>query len=73
MREKEREKEHAREHTEGEWAEGQVDSPLSREPDWGSIPGPGYHDLSQRQRLNPLSHPGAPKISMLSVTFAIGF
>ena len=26
----------------------------------GSIPGPWYHDLRRRQRLNPLSHPGAP-------------
>uniref|UniRef100_M3Z3A5 Uncharacterized protein n=1 Tax=Mustela putorius furo TaxID=9669 RepID=M3Z3A5_MUSPF len=25
-----------------------------------SIPGPQDHDLSRRQRLNPLSHPGAP-------------
>ena len=27
---------------------------------WGSIPGPRDPDLSQRQSLNPLSHPGAP-------------
>ena len=27
---------------------------------WGSIPGPRDHDLSQRQTLNQLSHPGAP-------------
>jgi len=26
---------------------------------WGLIPGPGDHDLSQRQTLNCLSHPGA--------------
>jgi len=26
--------------------EGEADFPLSREPDWGSIPGPWDHDLS---------------------------
>jgi len=25
---------------------------------WGSVPGPGDHDLSRRQMLNHLSHPG---------------
>ena len=29
-------------------------------PMWGSILGPWDHDLSRMQRLNPLSHPGAP-------------
>ena len=29
---------------------------------WGSIPGPWGHDPSQRQRLNRLSHPGAPGV-----------
>ena len=29
-------------------------------PMWDSIPGPWDHDLSRRQRLNPLSLPGAP-------------
>ena len=29
---------------------------------WGSIPGPWDHDLSQKQTLNPLIHPGAPEI-----------
>ena len=27
---------------------------------WGSIPRPSDHDLSQRQMLKGLSHPGAP-------------
>ena len=42
--------------------EGEADSPLSREPMWGSIPGPWDHDLSQtlRQTLNQLSNPCAP-------------
>ena len=31
----------------------------------GSIPGPWDHDLSRRQKLNPLSHPGAPTIHHL--------
>jgi len=30
-------------------------------PPPGSIPGSGDHDLSQRQPLNRLSHPGSPK------------
>ena len=45
-----------------EQAEGEADSPLSREPDAGIdglIPGPWDHDLSWRQMLNRLSHPGA--------------
>ena len=29
----------------------------------GSIPGPRDYDLSQRQMLIPLSHPGVPKIT----------
>lgn len=32
--------------------ESQAESPLSSEPDtWGSIPGPGGHDLGQNQEL----------------------
>ena len=31
-------------------------------PRWGSTPGPRDHDLSRRQMLNPLSHPGAPTL-----------
>ena len=45
--------------------EGEVGSPLSREPDAGWITGPEDHDLSQRQMLNCLSHPGAPKNDLL--------
>ena len=32
----------------------------------GLIPGPWDHDLSRRQRLNPLIHPGAPPYTFLS-------
>ena len=38
--------------------EGEADSPLSREPKAGS--GSRDHDLSQKQMLNRLNHPGAP-------------
>ena len=31
---------------------------------WGSIPGPWDHDLSRRQMLNRLSHPGIPRFSL---------
>ena len=34
-------------------AEGEGEAPI-----WDSIPGPWDHDLSQRQMLNQLSHPG---------------
>ena len=37
----------------GRGAEGKGDT-------WGSIPGPRDNDLSQRQTLNQLSHPGTP-------------
>ena len=39
---------------------GEADSPLSREPNelQDSIPGPWDQDLSQRQMLNQLGHPG---------------
>ena len=30
-------------------------------PTWGSIPGPWDHDLSPRQTVNQLSHPGTPQ------------
>ena len=40
--------------------EGEADSPLSKEPEMGLIPGPRDHDLSLRQMLNLLSHSGAP-------------
>uniref|UniRef100_A0A452VL31 SCAN box domain-containing protein n=1 Tax=Ursus maritimus TaxID=29073 RepID=A0A452VL31_URSMA len=42
---------------------GEADSPLSRSPMQDSIPGPWDHDLSRRQTLHRLSHPGAPRNS----------
>ena len=45
----------------GVCTEGEADSPVSRENDAGLDPGLQDHDLSQRQNLNQLSHPGAPK------------
>ena len=41
---------------------GEAGSPQSREPKVGPIPGSRNHHLSQRQTLNPLSHPGVPVI-----------
>ena len=35
---------------------------------WGPFPGPWDHDLSQRQVLNHLSHPGAPACLFLEYT-----
>ena len=40
--------------------EGEADSPLSRMADTGLDSGPWDHDLSRRQMLKGLSHPGAP-------------
>ena len=40
--------------------EGEAGSPLTGSPTWGSIPGPRDHDLNRRQKLNHLSHSGAP-------------
>ena len=51
-----REKAQARGAAEGE---GEAGCPRSRKPDWGPIPGPRDHDLSQRQMLN---HPGTPSL-----------
>ena len=62
----ERASERASEHVcmrEYKWKEGQREKHM---PCWagsqnqGSIPGPWDYDLSQRQKLNQLSHPGAP-------------
>ena len=41
---------------------------MSREPDamWGSIPGPQDHDLSPRQALNRLNHPGIPPLALFA-------
>ena len=41
-----------------DWQGRGADSPLSGEPNWGLIPGPWDPDLSWRQMLNQLSHPG---------------
>ena len=46
---------------EGAKAEGEADFPLSREPHIELYPRTLDHDLSRRQTLNQLSHPGAPK------------
>ena len=40
--------------------EREADSPLSREPATGLVPGPWDHNLSQRQMLHQLNHPRAP-------------
>ena len=41
-------------------AEGEADSPLSRETDVRLDQGLQDHELSPRQKLNGLSHPSAP-------------
>ena len=45
---------------EGAEGEREADSLLNEEPDVGPIAGPQDHDLSGRQMLNQLSHPGVP-------------
>ena len=45
--------------------EGEAGSLLSRALTQGWIPGPQDHDLSRRQPLNGLSHPGATKNKIL--------
>uniref|UniRef100_A0A8C7AK19 Protein SET n=1 Tax=Neovison vison TaxID=452646 RepID=A0A8C7AK19_NEOVI len=47
---------------EGEEREREAGSRQAKSPMRGSIPGHRDHDLSRRQRLNPLSHPGTPRI-----------
>ena len=50
----------------GAEGEGEASSPLSKEPNLGLrglIPGPWDHDLSQREVINWLSHPGVPWIA----------
>ena len=56
-----------REHEQGGGAEreGEADSPLSREPNVGLIPGPQEHDLSLRQTPNQMSHPDTPNLLFL--------
>ena len=41
--------------------EGEAGFPLNRGPNMGLDSGPWDHDLSQRQKLNCLGHPGAPE------------
>ena len=59
---RERDSQREREHKQGEWErEREKQTPCwAGSPMWGSIPDPWDHDLSQRQMLNHLSHPGAP-------------
>ena len=58
----------------GGWAEGEregeADSPLSREPNVGLNPKTQDHDLSRRQTLNRLSHPGAQGSEMFRYIFS---
>lgn len=39
----------------------------------GSIPGARYCDLSQKQTLNQLSHPGAPLVGAFLIDFYFTF
>ena len=48
----ERERQREREHKQGDWEREKQASRRAGSPMWGSIPGPGNHDLSQRQTLN---------------------
>ena len=65
--EREREKMHKR--GGGAEEDREADVLFSREPQGGSVPGPRDHDLSQRQKLNRLSHPRYPShIYFLSLT-----
>ena len=59
--------------SEGAKGEGEADSLLSKEPSWGSILGPWDHDLSQKQTLNWLSHPGALQMAFLEKIFYCSF
>jgi len=53
-----------REHKQGEWEREKQASCRAGSPMWDLIPGPWDHDLSRRQTLDPLSHPGAPKAGL---------
>ena len=46
----------------GAEGEGEADFPRGGSRRQGSISGPWDHDLSPRQTLNRLSHPGAPTV-----------
>ena len=50
----------------GEGEETETDSHWAGGLTWGSISGPWDHDLSQRQTLNQLSHPGTPEEVILN-------
>ena len=52
------------EHKQGQQAEGEASSPLSREPDVERDPRTLVHDLSRRQMLNRLNHSGTPKMRL---------
>ena len=60
---REREREHERRG--GAGGEGEAGGLLSREPDRGLDPGPRQHELSRRQTLNRLGHPGTPTCVIL--------
>jgi len=51
----------------GAEAKGEVDSPPSREPHVGLDPGTLDHDLSRRQILDRLSHPGILSSRSISI------
>ena len=55
----------------GRGAEGEADSLLSREPKVGLDPRTLGHDPSQRQTLNPLSHPGTPILTNLYLSCSL--
>ena len=68
LREREREWEHIQVGG-GAEGEGETGSSLSRKPnEWVSIPRSQDHDLSWRQMLKQLSHPGAPVFFIFSMT-----
>ena len=51
--------------------EGETDSLLSRESQARMVPGLWVCDLNQRQMLNQLSHPGAPKVDTFEPLFLL--
>ena len=60
-----------REHKQGEWQrQREKQAPCwAGNPMWGLIPGPWDHNLSLRQMLNWLSHPGAPIFTIFKKTY----
>ena len=59
LRERQRDRDKERANEQGGEIEGEADSPLSWELDVGLILGLEDHNLSPRQVLHHLSHPGA--------------